>query len=246
VKGAHVARGCAFALVLSMPATGLGQDSVHEYKTSFTSGGRKIAVEVYAPTTNAKHARVILLHGAAGVLMDGPAVRRFARALAGNGFESFVVHYFERTGTIFARDSGIRRNFETWRECVNDAVDFATADSQSKGVALFGYSLGGYLALAQGAHDPRIGAVVELAGAIEKDHVYLVKRLPPILILHGNKDRRVPVENAYALERILKRLKVPYEMKIYSGEGHVLSAVSQRDAAARAVRFLQQHFGNQM
>jgi dipeptidyl aminopeptidase/acylaminoacyl peptidase len=39
----------------------------------------------------------------------------------------------------------------------------------------------------------------------------------------------------------LQRLHAPYEMKIYPGEGHVLSTASQRDAASRAAHFLQQH-----
>jgi carboxymethylenebutenolidase len=142
---------------------------------------------------------------------------------------------------MFTRESGILQNFETWRDCVNDAVDFVKARAESSGVGIFGYSLGGYLALAQGAHDPRVGAVVELAGAIEKKHVYLVKRLPPVLILHGDQDRRVPVENAYALEKILQRLGTAYEAKIYEGEGHVLSTASQRNAAERAVKFLQKY-----
>ncbi len=217
------------------------QNSVRESKTSFVSGGQKVTVEVFIPSTVEKFPGVIVLHGAAGMLMDGPAVRRFARALAENGFESFVVHYFDRTRTMFTREGGIRKNFETWRDCVNDAVAFVKARAESSGVGIFGYSLGGYLALAQGAHDPRVGAVVELAGAIEKNHVYLVKRLPPVLILHGDQDRRVPVENAYALEKILQRLGVTYEAKIYKGEGHVLSAGSQRDASARTVQFFEKH-----
>jgi carboxymethylenebutenolidase len=108
-------------------------------------------------------------------------------------------------------------------------------------IGFFGYSLGAYLSLAQAAHDSRVKAVAELAGAIDKEHADLVKRLPPILILHADEDRRVPVENAFRLEEILQRLGVRHEMKIYRGEGHVLSAASQADAAARAVRFFQEN-----
>lgn len=173
--------------------------------------------------------------------MDGPAIRRVARALAQNGFETFVVHYFERTGNLFVRDAAIQKNFDTWRTTVNDAVDYLHARPEITSIGLFGYSLGGFLSLAQAAHDPRVSAVVELAGAIPKDHVASVKHLPPLLILHGDKDRRVPVENAYVLEKIAQRLGLPHEMKIYENEGHVLSTASQRDAAQRAARFFQQH-----
>lgn len=218
-----------------------GKEPVIESRSSFESAGKKIAVEIYTPSNREKFAGILVLHGAGGMFMDGPAIRRFARALAENGFEAFVVRYFERTGNLYARDKAINKNFDAWRATVNDAVNYLKERSEIGEVGLFGYSLGGFLSLAQAAHDTRVGAVVELSGAIPKDHVALVKRLPPILILHGDKDRRVPVENAYVLEKVVKRLVVPHEMKIYDGEGHVLSLASQHDAANRAARFFQRH-----
>jgi carboxymethylenebutenolidase len=212
-----------------------------ESTSSFQSANKKITVEIFTPVAKEKFAGILLFHGAGGIFMDGPAVRRVARALAQNGFETFVVHYFERTGNLYARDAAIQKNFDSWRATVNDAVDYLHARPEITGIGLFGYSLGGFLSLAQAAHDPRVGAVVELAGAIPKDHVALLKNLPPLLILHGAKDRRIPVESAYVLERIAQRLGIAYEMKIYENEGHVLSTTSQRDAAERAVHFFQKH-----
>jgi len=217
--------------------------AIQQTTNTFQSGGKKISVEIYKPATFGKPPAVLVLHGAGGIFMDGPAIRRFARVLAQNGLAAFVVHYFERTGTVFARNASIHKNFDVWRETVNDAVDYMAAqpDVDPRAIGCFGYSLGGYLLLAQAAHDPRVKAVVELAGALDNEHAGLVKRLPPILILHGEQDRRVPVENAFRLEKILQRLNVRYEMKIYRGEGHVLLGPSQLDAAMRAVHFLQQH-----
>ena len=212
-----------------------------ESTSSFQSASRKITVEIFTPAMKEESAGILLFHGAGGMFNDGPAIRRVARALAQNGFETFVVHYFERTGNLFARDTAIQKNFDNWRATVNNAVDFLHARPEITGIGLFGYSLGGFLSLAQAAQDSRVGAVVELAGAIPKDHVALVKRLPPVLILHGEKDRRIPVESAYVLEKVAQRLGIPYEMNIYQNEGHVLSTASQRDAAGRAIRFFQAH-----
>lgn len=231
-------------LLLFVPSIFFAQGAkVRESRGSFASGGRKIAVEIFEPVTPGRHPAVLVFHGAGGMLLDGPAVHRFARALAENNFEAFVVHYFDRTGTIFARDPSIHKYFDIWRSTVNDAVNFVAArpDIDPRAIGCFGYSLGAYLSLAQAAHDPRIQAVAELAGAADKKHAGTVKRLPPILIMHGDRDQRVPVKNAYGLEKILKRLGVPYEINIYREEGHILSAASQADAAARAVRFFQRH-----
>ncbi len=232
----------ALAFLLAMESNSFAQTSgaVRESKASFESGGKKIAVEIYAPATGANGAGVLVLHGAGGMLLDGPAIHRFARALVQNGFEAFVVHYFDRTGSIFALDASIQKNFDTWRLTVNDAVNFVAARPEVKKIGCFGYSLGAYMSLAQSAHDLRISAVAELAGAIDKKHAGIVKHLPPILILHGDQDQRVPVENAFRLEKILQRLGVRHEKKIYPGEGHVLSTASQADATARAVRFLKE------
>ena len=242
VNGGRSAVLLFVALILSMHATASGHTPtrVLESRSSFESGGRKITMEIYTPAVTKRFGGILVLHGAGGMFLDGPAIRRFARALAENGFEAFVAHYFERTGNVFVRDTAIHKNFDSWRTTVNDAVNYISARSEVSAIGLFGYSLGGYLSLAQAAHDPRIAAVVELAGAIDKEHAGLVKRLPPILILHGEKDRRVSVENAFRLEKVLQRLGVPYEMKIYPGEGHVLSTASQADVAAGSVRFLQQ------
>ena len=227
---------------LQVSAWGKDSATVLQSRTTFESGGTNIAVEVFVPAEHEKKVGAILmLHGAGGILMDGPAIRRFARVLAANGFETFVVHYLERTGNLYVRDTAIRKNFNIWRTTVNDAVNLIGARPEVNAIGLFGYSLGGYLAIAQAAHDPRIVAMVEMAGAIDKDHVDLVKHLPPIMILHGDEDRRVPVDNAYVLEKVVRRLGIPYEMKIYAGEGHVLSTASQRDAADRAARFFRQH-----
>src|SRR6185295_7111660 len=185
------------AIFFNMNTSASGQKPARlsESTSSLQSANKKIGVEIFAPVAKEKFAGILLFHGAGGMFMDGPAIRRVARALAQNGFETFVVHYFERTGNLFARDAAIQKNFDTWRATVNDAVDYLHARPEITSVGLFGYSLGGFLSLAQAGHDPRVGAVVELAGAIPKDHVASVKHLPPLLILHGDKDRRVPVEN---------------------------------------------------
>jgi dienelactone hydrolase len=217
--------------------------SVKEYREHFVSGEKKINVEIFSPAIDGTHPAVLVLHGAGGLLLDEPAMRRFARALADNGFEAFLVHYFDRTGTIFARGRAIHAGFESWRSTVDDAVDYVAgrSDLKPRKIGCFGYSLGAYLSLAQAARDSRILAVVELAGAIDREHAGLVKRLPPTLILHGSEDARVPVQNAYNLEKLAARLGVTHEIKIYQGEGHVLRSASQADAAARAVCFFQKH-----
>ena len=66
-------------------------------------------------------------------------------------------------------------------------------------------------------------------------------RLPPVLVLHGDADRDVPVQQAYNLERTLLEAGVPYEMHIYEGAGHGFRGADHDDAIKRTVDFFDMH-----
>src|SRR5215210_5203025 len=135
-----------------------------EGRETFLSGGRKIGVETFRPADAERSPAILVLHGSGGMDFGNAYVRQLAQLLAANGFATFLVHYFDRTGTSYAGDATIRKNFGTWLDTINDAVSFLSQQphvDQGK-IGVFGYSLGGYFALAQAARDPRIQAVVEL------------------------------------------------------------------------------------
>ena len=56
-------------------------DSVKEHRERFVSGEKKINIEIFSPAIDGTHPTVLVLHGAGGLLLDEPAMRRFARAL---------------------------------------------------------------------------------------------------------------------------------------------------------------------
>jgi dipeptidyl aminopeptidase/acylaminoacyl peptidase len=170
-------------------------------------------------------------------------VRQIATAFAASGYATYLIHYFDRTGHSYASDSTIRANFAAWLETVTDAVGFVASQPRvdAKRVATFGYSLGAYLAVAQAARDPRVRAVVELAGGIDETFAKDVKRMPPTLIVHGKEDRRVEPARARELEALLKKVGAEYETELYEGEGHVLSPMSALDALSKVLGFLGRH-----
>jgi len=104
-----------------------------------------------------------------------------------------------------------------------------------------GFSLGAYLSLSASTIDSRIRAVVEFFGGLPKEMKLFMKRLCPVLILHGETDQTVPVEEAYHLQRLLEKKQIPYEIQIYPGVGHGFSAEIWRDAGLRALAFLNKH-----
>jgi dipeptidyl aminopeptidase/acylaminoacyl peptidase len=70
---------------------------------------------------------------------------------------------------------------------------------------------------------------------------FFMRRLCPTLILHGDSDSTVPVEEAYHLQSVLEKRHIAYEMQIYSGAGHGFSGETWRDAGLRTLSFLQKY-----
>ena len=74
---------------------------------------------------------ILVLHGAGGTWLDGPEMRRVARQLAEAGNTVYLVHYFNRTGTLAALDAGMQKNFPAWLTTVRDSIKFAQQDSMN-------------------------------------------------------------------------------------------------------------------
>ena len=88
---------------------------------------------------------------------------------------------------------------------------------------------------------PEIKAVVEMYGGMPEFAIERMTTMPPVLILHGEDDKLVPVSRAYDLETLLKKKAAPYEIKIYPHQGHGFSGDAQEDANKRTVSFLRAH-----
>ncbi|MDP9291330.1 MAG: dienelactone hydrolase family protein [Verrucomicrobiota bacterium] len=233
----------AFSLFGLIAASQAAPLRVEKQQEEFVSGGRRIRVETFAPAGSVRLPAVLVLHSAAGTLIGKGELERFCRTLAEQGTIAFFVHYFDRTGTIFAGDKAIDQYSRVWTDTIKDAVDFAAVHPRVRheAIGIFGYSLGAFVAVAEASRDLRVVAVVEVAGGIFKGFSNQMRRLPPIAILHGSADKRVPVVRASELEKRARQFGVKPEMKIYPGEGHRLSRAASQDASRRALNFFKEH-----
>ena len=208
----------------------------------FQSGGKPIRLDAYLPTAaNGPVPAIIALHGAGGGVSG---MERYAGLLAAQGFAVYLLHFFDRTGTEYADKPTIMRSFPLWMKTLWDATSFVeTQPRVDRGrIALLGFSLGAYLSLANSAIDHRVQAVVEFFGGMPKEMNFFMKRLCPVLILHGEKDSTVPVEEAYRLQKLLEKKQIPYEIKIYPEVGHGFDDQTVwRDAGLRSLQFLQKY-----
>ena len=194
----------------------------------------------YAPPRPGKHPAVLLVHGSGGPISG---VDPYGEKAAGFGVHVFVPHYFERTGHTWVSPANIEKYFVDWLETLGEAISFAEMQPgvDPDRIGLLGFSLGGYLSLSRATYDPRIACVAELFGGLPEHFVKDAGKLPPTLILHGDADSTVPVDEAYKLKALLEENRVPHAMKIYSGQGHHFTGLVQMDALRRIAMFFQEH-----
>lgn len=206
----------------------------------FESGGRQIRADRYAPMGKQSHRTVIVLYGAGGMVFDGPSMKRVARALAANGDTAYLLHYYNRTGSIVAVDSTMQKHFGEWLETLRAGIAWVHGreENGARRVGLYGYSLGGFLAIAAASDNRLVGAVTEQAGGIWNSQEKRLGKMPPVLMVHGLEDKRVPVEKfAKPLLRVLHERGAPVETYFVQGEGHVFSEAAMAGVRPRVARF---------
>ena len=170
-----------------------------------------------------------------------------ANMLATQGFAVYVLHYFDRTGTTEVVDKQTAmRHFPLWGKTVWDAISHVEGQEivDRNHIGLLGFSLGAYLALSVAAVDARVQAVVEFFGGLPKEMKFFMRRLCPVLILHGDADSTVPVDEAHHLQEVLEKKNIPYELQIYPGVGHTFTGETWQDARRRTLAFLQKYLTN--
>jgi dienelactone hydrolase len=211
---------------LALSGSPAGAETIEESKRPFKVDDKTITMDCFTPGAAGRHPAVLLLHGSEG-MRDALIYKCLAGDLARQGYVALIAHYFERTATERIEPKDIRENKElsaAWMETVRRAVLHAATlpEVDRRWIGLLGFSLGASLSLAVAAQtDVPVAAVVDLFGGLPEELEENAGKLPPVLIVHGAKDRTVPVAQARALERLLRQHKRPCEMKIYEQQDHL-------------------------
>ena len=218
-------------------------------KGAFHTDHGIVTIERFDPVKRSSHLAVMVLHAGSGP--DGDWRKGgILEALVGAGYSVFVPHYFDSTGDAKAPDWP--KKFVVYIKTLNDASRYIARQPEvhSAHLAVVGISLGGYLSVALAEEtmshppplrSPKIEAVVEMYGGIPEFAVPRMTTMPPVLIVHGEDDKLVPVAEAYNLEKVLKEKYAPYQIKVYPRQGHFLEGEALSDAKQQVVTFLHEH-----
>ncbi len=211
---------------------------VSRAETRYKAGKRVVKLEVFRPDTDGQRPAVLLLHGASG-MGNGAFYRGAAESFAEAGYVVYLPHYLGERNRNRPRGRGLISEFEQQFEAVQGALDEMAKDARvdSTRMAAFGFSLGGFQALGLSSRDKRLVAVVNMGGGMPGNVEPLTTRLAPTLILHGQKDRTVPVSRAARTRDLLKKLDVPFEMVLFPNQPHFFQAAASREAIDRSIGF---------
>ena len=195
-----------------------------------------------------------MLHGRGGFEAGKDVYIRYADRLASRGYDVYAVRYHDATDEriMASPDRSVRQDrfqqrLRPWITTVRAGISYVAGlpTTDPKRIGLIGYSNGALLAIGTAGLDRRVGAVVELYGAMPSALSGTITRLPPTLILHGDADRAIGVEKAHELQRFLKKRSIAHAIHIYPGADHAFDAdpanPHARDAERRAADFFDAH-----
>jgi dienelactone hydrolase len=139
----NIARAAIFPIictVLFASSAVAAEAEIDVSKISLRAGSGTVGATVFEQRSKARRPAILVLHGAGGMIFDGPEMRRVSRRLAGEGNAVYMLHYFNSTGTVVALDSTMQRHFGTWRRTVSDAVaEIQRLRGDTAPVGIYGY-----------------------------------------------------------------------------------------------------------
>ena len=210
-------------------------------QAQYQSGGRTVRGLIYRPA-RPNGAGVVMLHGARGLASDAPVFDAHAVQLASRGYYVLMPNYYDAAPGRERRSS---RDLRTWRTAAADGAAFLAAQpgAVSSRMALFGFSLGGFLAGETAMESDAVAAAVSVAGGEDAGEPERTRRTAPLLLIHARRDPVISPASTRAWAAGLRRRDAEVLVREIDWEGHGFDA-STWCAVMETVRaFLDQTVG---
>ena len=225
-------RVIVYALLCLAAAALRAQTLPIEYAT-FMSHGKAVSCAVY--DAHDATATIIFLRGASPA--DLAFARMEARLFAEHAFRVLLVDYLTVTPNLELTATNYRR----WGQAVEDIVGdlHARPLPRARKIALIGQGVGASVALLAGSRKLGVEVIAEWSGLLPNQFFSQVQNLPPLLILHGEQDKQVPIVNARQLVRLCELKDFTCEAGLYPDEGHVFSSKATESVNQRVLTFFR-------
>lgn len=243
-----------FALA-ALPGAALSDPIAQTFAVEADEG--PVIVARYAANRSGRRASVILLHGSRGFELRLRAYERYADALTAAGIDACLLHFYtaadvQRMGSFASkerREAYEGERYAVWARRVSSTITAILARDDSSGrLGMLGFSLGGFVAAAAAARDERVSALAVLYGGMPDSMAGQVKRMPPMIELHGEADQNVRLTTGAALVELARSVGAPAEQVKYPGKGHGFDFADNdpaaTDAVERVCRFFETRIGS--
>ena len=216
--------------------------------------GGDVAMRCYSAAGDGPRPMVVLLHGASGFAPFARHYESYAAALVPQGLRVCAVLYYSADDVAVVADRQraeratlFQRRFMDWLGAIRGAVDHLAGlpTTEPGRIGVLGFSQGAYLAVAVAGTHRSVKALAELYGGFPFALEGQISQLPATLIVHGEADTVIPVQEAHALEAVARARATSYAIKLYPGAGHGFDVQADdpraADARTQVVEFLVRH-----
>lgn len=189
---------------------------------TFESHGKPIRAIHYRPVGEGRRAAIVMMHGSGGRITNRGPWHQLAMRFAGDGYQVLTPLF-----TDAYPDDGVRpeRMMEAWRDVGEHAIDwFIDRGVDRRRTAMFGYSLGSYVAVDGALGNSRAAAAIGLAGGTDVYTPRAPRRRIPVLMIRAEGDTHVLPENTAAWVRFLREHDINVGVEVVRDSDHIFTA----------------------
>lgn len=208
---------------------------------TFDSHGKTIRAIHYRPVGEGRRAAIVMMHGSGGRIANRGPWHELAMRFAGDGYQVLTPLYVDAFP-----DDGIRpeRMMEAWRDVGEHAIDwFIDRGVDRRRTAMFGYSLGSYVAVDGALGNSKAAAAIGLAGGTDVYTPRTPRRRIPVLMIRAENDTHVLPRNTAAWVSFLREHDVNVRVEVIAGAGHLFRPHEWAEVFTRSAEFYGGNIG---